>query len=581
MADMTCDVLVIGGSLGGVAAALRAGSWGAKVLVLEPSAWLGGQMTAQGVCTPDENAWIETIGCTDTYRSFRQRVREHYRTNHALTAQAKALTYLNVGECWVSLGFSVEPLVGSRLLTQMLAEIPDVTVLPLSVQDVTVDGDRVTRVTAAGGDGAVTQIVPAYVLDATDLGDVLPLAGAEWVIGAESQADTGEPDALPEARPAWVQPLTFPFALERRPVGEDHTIPEPPDYAALKAQQEYSLKDGNITRAFTGASPWWTYRRVIAAGLFQDPDFPYDIATINVKANDYEGGVVPTGDPAQDAQILAQARQASLGYVYWIQTECPRDDDPAKRGYPELKLRADFFGTADGLAPAPYVRESRRIRARRTIREQDISAAANPGPRAAPMADACGIGHYMMDVHANSGTGEAGQWIATKPYQIALGALVPVRLQNLLPACKNLGVTHLTNGSYRLHPVEWNVGEAAGALAFFCNGEGVTPAAVLEDTTLLRTFQRMLVEAGVPLFWWSDVPFGHPAFAATQMLGAAGLFTGNGADLRFEPDAPFPSGEQQVFSRDLGRDLAWPNRRLTRGEAAIWLARELDLVPAP
>jgi len=39
---------------------------------------------------------------------------------------------------------------------------------------------------------------------------------------------------------------------------------------------------------------------------------------------------------------------------------------------------------------------------------------------------------------------------------------------NLLPACKNLGVTHITNGCYRLHPVEWNIGEAVGALAAFC-----------------------------------------------------------------------------------------------------------------
>ena len=577
MTDLTCDVLVVGGSLGGAAAALRAGMWGGKVLLLEPSGWLGGQMTAQGVCTPDENDYVETVGCTDAYRDFRRRVREHYRTQYRLTAQAKALPHLNVGGCWANAGFAMEPLVGSRILAQMLAEVPSVTVLPLSVQGVAVDGNRVTQVTAVGADGAVTRITPTYVLDATDLGDLLPLAGAEWVIGAESQADTGEADAQPEANSAWVQPLTFPFALERRPVGENHTIPEPPDYAALKARQGYTLKDGIIARAFTGPNAWWTYRRVIDAGFFQDPDFPYDLSTINVGANDYKGGSVPTGDPAQDAQILAEARQASLGYLYWLQTECPRDDNPAKRGYPELKLRGDLFGTEDGLPPAPYVRESRRIKARRTIKAEEIAVSNNSGPRASLMADSCGIGHYMMDVHANSYTGEAGQWIQTKPYQIALGALVPVRLENLLPACKNLGVTHLTNGAYRLHPVEWNVGEAAGALAFFCNGEGVTPAAVLDDPDLLKTFQKMLLGAGVPLFWWSDVPFGHPAFEATQMLGVAGLFTGNGEDLSFEPDAPLPAAEQQDVAQDVGRDLAWPAGPLTRGEAAVWLAQELGL----
>ena len=61
------------------------------------------------------------------------------------------------------------------------------------------------------------------------------------------------------------------------------------------------------------------------------------------------------------------------------------------------------------------------------------------------------------------------------------------------------------------------------------------------------------------------------------MLGVAGLFTGNGEDLRFEPNANFPVGEQQALSQDVGRDLAWPSGPLTRGAAAIWLAQELGL----
>ena len=42
---------------------------------------------------------------------------------------------------------------------------------------------------------------------------------------------------------------------------------------------------------------------------------------------------------------------------------------------------------------------------------------------------------------------------------------IRLRMRNLLPACKNIGTTHITNGCYRLHPVEWNIGEAAGVLA--------------------------------------------------------------------------------------------------------------------
>ncbi len=39
-------------------------------------------------------------------------------------------------------------------------------------------------------------------------------------------------------------------------------------------------------------------------------------------------------------------------------------------------------------------------------------------------------------------------------FQIPPGALIPRRIENLLPACKNLGTTHITNGCFRLHPVE-------------------------------------------------------------------------------------------------------------------------------
>src|SRR6202040_2681299 len=112
---------------------------------------------------------------------------------------------------------------------------------------------------------------------------------------------------------------------------------------------------------------------------------------------------------------------------------------------------------------------------------------------------------------------------AAKPFQVPLSALVPIRLENLLPACKNIGVTHITNGAYRLHPVEWNIGEAAAALAGFAIRNSVIPANVPNDGALIRQFQRKLLESGVPLFWWSDVPYGDPAFEATQLCGVAGI----------------------------------------------------------
>jgi len=77
---------------------------------------------------------------------------------------------------------------------------------------------------------------------------------------------------------------------------------------------------------------------------------------------------------------------------------------------------------------------------------------------------------------------------------------------NLLPACKNIGTTHITNGCYRLHPVEWNIGESAAFPAAFCLDRDTTPAEVHENPSLLQDFQKALVEQGVGLEWPSTFP---------------------------------------------------------------------------
>jgi hypothetical protein len=90
------------------------------------------------------------------------------------------------------------------------------------------------------------------------------------------------------------------------------------------------------------------------------------------------------------------------------------------------------------------------------------------------------------------------------PFQIPLGALLPVRMENLLPACKNLGVTHLSNGCYRLHPVEWNIGEASGALAAYCLAKQLKPKQVRADAARLGEYQKILRDLGVELEWPSS-----------------------------------------------------------------------------
>ena len=73
------------------------------------------------------------------------------------------------------------------------------------------------------------------------------------------------------------------------------------------------------------------------------------------------------------------------------------------------------------------------------------------------------IGHYQIDLHSSS---ERNNYInfPALPFELPLGSLIPERLNNLIATAKNIGTTHVTNGCYRLHPVEWNIGEVAGYL---------------------------------------------------------------------------------------------------------------------
>ena len=120
---------------------------------------------------------------------------------------------------------------------------------------------------------------------------------------------------------------------------------------------------------------------------------------------------------------------------------------------------------------------------------------------AEPFDDSVGIGSYRIDLHPSTAPRTYVD-ISCYPFQIPLGALIPQRVENLLPACKNLGVTHITNGCYRLHPVEWNIGEAAGALAAYCLDEGLTPRQVRNTESHLRAFQDLLSsQLGIPLEW--------------------------------------------------------------------------------
>lgn len=515
--ELSADVLIIGGSFGGVAAALAAADRGFNVIITEETAWIGGQGTTQGVPL-DEHPWIEEYGRTRTYAQFRNGVRNYYRRNYPLIPEARADRALNPGAGWVTaLGY--EPRVGLGVLHEMLAphlssgRIVIMTLhRPVAVE---MDADRVTSVTLEDGLGGVRRTCSApFVLDATELGELLELANIERMVGAESQAQTGEPGALEgPANPADQMGFTHVFAVDFLP-DEEHVIEQPRGYEDWQKSGKLAVPDlfGNQFDHFGHPvvpgrylPSTWSFRRILCRGNFEQGAFPSDVTVAIWKFNEYHKGVL-CGVSAEERQThLDAARQLSLSVLYWLQTEAPNPGIGGK-GFPGLRPRGDVFGTQDGLAQYPYIRESCRIQAEFTVLEQHFradTAVTRNGP--VKYHDSVGVGGYRIDIHkpARSGQGSVTEANHGKHWcqQIPLGALLPVRVENLLPACKNLGVTAVTNGAFRLHPVEWNIGEAAGMLAAFCLSRHLVPRQVREDSTRLTDFQRELVQRGVELDW--------------------------------------------------------------------------------
>ena len=224
------------------------------------------------------------------------------------------------------------------------------------------------------------------------------LAGVEHVLGAESRAETGEPHAAERADPA-------------RPAGDHRLLRD-------RASRRRGPHDRQAARSTsTGASfappGWpgpllgWTTLRpgdaraadaLAVRGRGQSPVValpphprPHELRDGFAPQRHHRRQLAPERllvragrrrrrRPSARSNLEA-ARQLSLSLLYWLQTEAPRPDGGV--GYPGLRLRGDVVGgTADGLALAPYVRESRRLRAEFTVLEQHIAHPLRPdGPK--------------------------------------------------------------------------------------------------------------------------------------------------------------------------------------------------------
>ena len=185
---INCDLVVAGGGLGGVAAALQAAKAGLQVCMTEPTRWLGGQITAEGVSALDENKWIETTGASGSYQQLRNTIRSHYRSI-ALTRNSP--TDFNPGACWVS-ALCFEPVVALTALQKMIAPFEASHKLLVFLRTAPVQvrktGAKITSLLVYKFETKdFIRLKGKIFIDATELGDLLPMAGAQFRVGADSR----------------------------------------------------------------------------------------------------------------------------------------------------------------------------------------------------------------------------------------------------------------------------------------------------------------------------------------------------------------------------------------------------------
>ncbi len=526
------DAVVVGGGLGGFASTYSLLRNNKTVIMSEETDWIGGQITSQGV-PPDEHGWIETHGATQFYRDYRNKVRDYYKQFYPLNEDAKNDEFLNPGGGGVS-RLCHEPRVSVAVFESYLAPYISSGRLMLFLNH--------KPVSAKAKDGVVEsvdieniyskdvkELYAPYFVDATELGDLLPLTGTEYVTGTESKSETRELHAPEVADPENVQSYTMCYAIDYAP-GEDHTIEKPNDWEFWKnhvpdlepawpgklLELQYSHPSTLVPRELSfyplggrvkeGILNLWEYRKIIDRKKYPEGFYKGDATVVNWPINDYMLGNLIDASEEDYNKYIYESKQLSLSLLYWLQTEAPRPD--GGKGWPGVRLRKDIMGTDDGMAKYPYIRESRRIKALFTILEEHVGAenrkmvakaGEDPGS-AAEFYDSVGVGYYHIDLHP-SNNGDNYIDFSSLRFQIPLGSLLPVRMKNLLPANKNIGTTHITNGCYRLHPVEWSIGEAVGLLITYSLDNNEAPHKIHENGALLSDFQEYIRSEGIETEW--------------------------------------------------------------------------------
>lgn len=479
----TYDVIVVGGTTGGIGAALQSARLGARTLLCEETPWLGGMLSAAGVSAIDGNHRLPS----GIWAEFREGLYRHYGGPQALQTG------------WVS-NTQFEPHVANRILQEMAAKTPNLTVkYGYIFERVIKKGNEVVGVVFRTADKRLFTVHAAIVVDATDLGDVYANAGAAYRSGVDARAVTGE-EFAPIEGSEYVQDLTWAAILKDYGKGADKTIPRPASYNAEKfrcsCQTGYPCK-----RKLHACDTMLLYARL--------PNGKYMINWPR-SGNDWYANILDSTQAGRES-VYQKARAHTLCFVYYIQHEL---------GFKHLGLADDEYPTPDKLPFMPYHREGRRLNGLVTLNVYHLMKPFEHTLYRTGVA----VGDYPLDHHHDEAPALPAEAFPPIPsFNVPLGILVPEKVDGLVIAEKASSITHLVNGSTRLQPCILLTGQAAGSLAATAALQKRPPRAVS-----VRTVQRHLLQAKAFLMPYLDVKPTEPSWAAIQRVGASGILRGTG-----------------------------------------------------
>jgi hypothetical protein len=605
------DVVVVGGGTGGVSAAIQAARGGVNVAIIEETDWLGGQMTAAGVSTMDEGMNWSTNpasayeGTSGIYAEFINRIKARYGGE----AYLHKCYYGNFAICF-------EPHVGREVLTQLVAETGRITVFYRSrVTSVQRSGDTVTGVSAHDDStNANDQYTAKVVIDATEYGDLLPLAGATYRVG-KSVSGAIDPNAK-------LQDITYTAIMKRYDTG----IPAPLKFTSPPPGYDPSQFSGMVSNSgavWDQASPGSQYTKpkqwITHTAYRGIADSSRPSTGVNF-ANDYPITASFIENPTVRAQTICAAKLKTLQFLYYVQASgqpwSVADDEgyensPYTSSHLCENIPAAYKEIEKRMPLIPYIRESRRIVGMTTLlsnvlqHQKTIDRMNTAEAQAASTGSSIALGGYNADLHGAKDPSDFDPAIDDVAnisdqhslFQVPMHTLIPQALDGFLAAEKNISVSRIANGATRLQPITMLTGQAAGALASIAIQHNIKP----RNVSALEV-QRTLVAASDPvsLFSLTDVAQSDPAWKGTQiaslynvMMGTNGSFSPASVIVRGQAAIAFArlfnysfDGSQAnaittLQQQRLSRTATFnENDPLLKDQLAIFLARGLGQDPA-